>query len=312
MAGSKRIGAGRHPGKIAAMPDFMSQILGPPPATLAASKLRGFAFALILVAITTLVVGVLFALLHVDRIVGVFIIPVLIASIRWGLLPGVLAAFASVALIIALFTPPPPHLAGPILGAVGPARGLRCRCGRGEPPRRLAQAACRNRGARDQRDAPARGDRPAARGADRLGLARAAHAAGLDPRRHHGAVQLAGARAEPQLQGLASVVRDRDGTAQQRHPEPARRNAHQQRGSAAAFRVGRGRRHRQRGAGTPRARGLPGTPSRSISRPNCRWSMSTRSWSSRRSGNCSTMRPNIRPRVRRSRSRRRAATARSW
>jgi K+-sensing histidine kinase KdpD len=89
------------------MPDFMSQILGPPPLTLAASKARGFAFALALVAVATIVVGVLFALLQVDRIVGVFIIPVLIASIRWGLWPGVLAAVSSVALIIALFTPPP-------------------------------------------------------------------------------------------------------------------------------------------------------------------------------------------------------------
>lgn len=111
MAGSRRIGASLDPGKIAAMPDFMSQILGPPPATLAASKLRGLAFALILVAITTLIVGVLFALLHVDRIVGVFIIPVLIVSIRWGLWPGVLAAVASVAAIIVLFAPQP--LAGP-------------------------------------------------------------------------------------------------------------------------------------------------------------------------------------------------------
>jgi K+-sensing histidine kinase KdpD len=89
------------------MPDFMSQILGPPPLTLAASKARGFAFALALVAVATIIVGVLFALLQVDRIVGVFIIPVLIASIRWGLWPGVLAAVSSVALIIALFTPPP-------------------------------------------------------------------------------------------------------------------------------------------------------------------------------------------------------------
>jgi K+-sensing histidine kinase KdpD len=104
---AKRIGAGLDAGKIAAMPDFMSPILGPPPLTLGASKPLGFGLALALVAITTIVVGVLFALLHVDRIVGVYIIPVLIASIRWGLWPGVLAAVSSVALIIALFTPPP-------------------------------------------------------------------------------------------------------------------------------------------------------------------------------------------------------------
>jgi K+-sensing histidine kinase KdpD len=86
------------------MPDFMSRILGPPWLTHGASKARGFAAALLLVALATLLVGLLFWLFHVERIVGVYLIPVLISAIRWGLWPGLLAALSSVALISALFS----------------------------------------------------------------------------------------------------------------------------------------------------------------------------------------------------------------
>ncbi len=86
------------------MPDFMSRILGPPWLTHGASKARGFAAALVLVALATLLVGLLFWLFHVERIVGVYLIPVLISAIRWGLWPGLLAAISSVALISALFS----------------------------------------------------------------------------------------------------------------------------------------------------------------------------------------------------------------
>jgi K+-sensing histidine kinase KdpD len=88
------------------MPDFMSKVLGPPWLTLSASRLRGFASALVLVGLATLIVGVLFWLFHVERIVGVYLVPVLISAIRWGLWPGLLAAFTSVALIGVLFAKP--------------------------------------------------------------------------------------------------------------------------------------------------------------------------------------------------------------
>ena len=86
------------------MPDFMSRILGPPWLTHGASKARGFAAALVLVALATLLVGLLLWLFHVERIVGVYLIPVLISAIRWGLWPGLFAAISSVALISALFS----------------------------------------------------------------------------------------------------------------------------------------------------------------------------------------------------------------
>ena len=88
------------------MPDFMSRVLGPPWLTHGASKARGFASAIVLVAIATLLVGLLFWLLNAERIVGVYLIPVLISAIRWGLWPGLLAAVSSVVLISLLFSKP--------------------------------------------------------------------------------------------------------------------------------------------------------------------------------------------------------------
>jgi K+-sensing histidine kinase KdpD len=88
------------------MPDFMSKVLGPPWQTLGSSKARGFASALVLVGLATLIVGLLFWLFHVERIVGVYLVPVLISAIRWGLWPGLLAAFTSVTLISVLFAKP--------------------------------------------------------------------------------------------------------------------------------------------------------------------------------------------------------------
>lgn len=81
----------------------MSSVLGPPSLTLGASKARGFAAASLLVLLATLLVGVLFWLFNIERIVGIYLIPVLISSIRWGLWPGLFAAVTSVLLIDALF-----------------------------------------------------------------------------------------------------------------------------------------------------------------------------------------------------------------
>ena len=60
--------------------------------------------------------------------------------------------------------------------------------------RRHRHARAARRRARHQRGAHALADRAAARGADRLGQPRIAHAARLDPRRRHGAERGAGAR----------------------------------------------------------------------------------------------------------------------
>ena len=85
------------------MPDFMSKVLGPPWQTLRAPKAQGFAAASFLVLLATFFVGLLFWLFHIERIVGIYLIPVLISSIRWGLWPGVFSAVTSVILIDALF-----------------------------------------------------------------------------------------------------------------------------------------------------------------------------------------------------------------
>lgn len=85
------------------MPDFMSKALGPPSQTLDAPTVHGFAAAALLVLLGTVVVGVLFWLFHIERIVGIYLIPVLISSIRWGLWPGLFAVFSSVILIDVLF-----------------------------------------------------------------------------------------------------------------------------------------------------------------------------------------------------------------
>ena len=73
-------------------------------------------------------------------------------------------------------------------GGGDPPAGRRRAVGR----RRHARAARRR--ARAQRSQDALGDRAAARGADRLGVARTAHAAGVDPRRRDGADAIAGDR----------------------------------------------------------------------------------------------------------------------
>ena len=256
------------------MPDFMSQILGPPPLTLAASKARGFAFALALVAVATIVVGVLFALLQVDRIVGVFIIPVLIASIRWGLWPGVLAAVSSVALIIALFTPPPlsfqalyweqsVRLAVFIAVAVVASRLAVTLKQHAE----LAERAINETRRREETD-----------------QLREALIGSVSHELRTPLASILGAttvlcsspalRAEPQLEG----ARQRRAHRNRAPRTTSSRTCSMPRASAARAcgRVSSGPRsptssmRRSNGA----AGGLPGTPSKSNSRANCRWSMS--------------------------------------
>ena len=85
----------------------MSRVLGPLSPTGDAPTVRGFVAALLLVEVTTLLIAALISVVHVERIVGVYVIPVLIAAIRWGLWPGILAAFTGVAMINLVFTRTP-------------------------------------------------------------------------------------------------------------------------------------------------------------------------------------------------------------
>jgi K+-sensing histidine kinase KdpD len=84
----------------------MSNVFGPPGRTRDPWKQRGFVFALGLVVLTTLIVGLLFWWFQIERIVGVLLAPVLISAVRWGLWPGLFAAFSSVVLISTLFAQP--------------------------------------------------------------------------------------------------------------------------------------------------------------------------------------------------------------
>ena len=126
--------------------------------------------------------------------------------------------------------------------------------------RRHARAARRR--ARAQRSQDALGDRAAARSADRLGLARIAHAARLDPRRGDRAAANRPTVAENERPALARGRRARRGRApQQRHPEPPGRDPDQPSADQAAARMDRAGRHRQFRAGAApaaagRAQGL--------------------------------------------------------
>jgi K+-sensing histidine kinase KdpD len=92
------------------MPDLMSSVLGPPWLTSDTSKVRAFGFALLTVLLATLLVWLLLWLFGIERIVGVYLVPVLVSSIRWGLGPGLFAAFSSITVISLLFAKVPKPL----------------------------------------------------------------------------------------------------------------------------------------------------------------------------------------------------------
>src|SRR5262245_24058960 len=88
------------------MPDLLTRLLGPvTPATIA-STLRGYVLTLVLLGATSLLIAAVISVVRVERMVGIYVIPVLIASIRWGFGPGLFAAFTGTALIHLLFTQP--------------------------------------------------------------------------------------------------------------------------------------------------------------------------------------------------------------
>src|SRR5437588_489364 len=88
------------------MTELVARVFGPLSQTSGDTKLRGYALSLLLVITTTLVIAALISVVRVERIVGIYIIPVMIVSIRWGLWPGIFSALASTALIHVLFTRP--------------------------------------------------------------------------------------------------------------------------------------------------------------------------------------------------------------
>lgn len=66
----------------------------------------GFAFALLVVAITTIVIGVAIRFVDLGHVGAIYLVPVLISAMRWGLLPALFAATISVAASAFFFYPP--------------------------------------------------------------------------------------------------------------------------------------------------------------------------------------------------------------
>ena len=301
----------REHAKITAMPDFMSRVLGPLSPTTGATKLRGYRFALLLLAATTVAhrgphlrssassassACTSFRAGRVDPL-GSVAGPVRRARLERALIH--LRVHASEL-----------RLSAPGLGPVGPARRLHAwsRSSRAGSPNSVKEHAETAERAINETRRRAETDqlREALIGS-------VSHELRTPLSSILGATTVLAARPpcarRAPTRGARRRGAHRDRAAQQRHPEPARRDAHQQRRPAAALRMGRGRRHRQCGArAAPRA-ARRRAAWRSISRANCRSSMSTRSWSSRRSNRCSTMPPSIRRRQRRSGSRRAPRTA---
>src|SRR5260221_10423722 len=57
----------------------------------------GFVFALVLVVVTTAAIGVATRFVDLGHVGAIYLIPVLISAMRWGLAPALLAATTSVA-----------------------------------------------------------------------------------------------------------------------------------------------------------------------------------------------------------------------
>jgi K+-sensing histidine kinase KdpD len=66
----------------------------------------GFAFSLVLVAITTIAIGAAIRVVDLGHVGAIYLIPVLIAAMRWGLAPALLAATTSVGASAFFFYPP--------------------------------------------------------------------------------------------------------------------------------------------------------------------------------------------------------------
>ena len=65
-----------------------------------------FVFTLLLVAITTVTIGVAIRFVDLGHVGAIYLVPVLISAMRWGLAPALLAATTSVAASAFFFYPP--------------------------------------------------------------------------------------------------------------------------------------------------------------------------------------------------------------
>ncbi len=68
--------------------------------------LAGFAFALLFVAVTTAAIAAVTQVVDLGHVGAIYLIPVLISAMRWGLAPALLAATTSVAASAFFFYPP--------------------------------------------------------------------------------------------------------------------------------------------------------------------------------------------------------------
>src|SRR5437764_1422008 len=172
----------------------------------------GVVGALCLVIGITVILEVLKRLVELPPIIITYLIPVLIAAIRWGYLSAIVATITGAGSAAFFFYRPlyTLYVEDPARRPAENSRRRRrrhrsrpadARVGRGDPLahrsgalRRGLDARADRAGARDHRGAHARRVGALPRRADRIGLARAAHPARVDPRGRDGAVQRVGGR----------------------------------------------------------------------------------------------------------------------
>lgn len=71
-----------------------------------AAQLVGIAFSLLIVAVVTVVIAVTLLVVQIEHVTILYLIPVLGAALRWGVIPAVCAAIAGVAAPAFFFYPP--------------------------------------------------------------------------------------------------------------------------------------------------------------------------------------------------------------
>jgi K+-sensing histidine kinase KdpD len=88
------------------MRELKNAIVHPAGLALGPSGLKGFAFALVAIAATTAAIGALSHFVDLGHVGAIYLVPVLIAAMRWGLGPALLASGASTLASAFFFYPP--------------------------------------------------------------------------------------------------------------------------------------------------------------------------------------------------------------
>ena len=88
------------------MRELRDAILHPAGLTLGASGPRGYGFALFAIALTTAAIGALTHFVDLGHVGAIYLVPVLVAAMRWGLGPALLASGASTVASAFFFYPP--------------------------------------------------------------------------------------------------------------------------------------------------------------------------------------------------------------